>query len=363
MAANLELQKLVRDTIEPWIDSLSKPPFTRHEKIIMALVLHNKPLNVQEIVVWIFITFKHYAKLSIDTLWEVGHSGKSSFQGRSLGDYFWSYNDSLHHFEIPVTKIYCPDRGDLWQATLPDAGVYLRTKFADAPTGTFPFFSLPSELRTTVYEMVLRYPGSGMHRESFFKEGHGEVVRLSTVTREYSQPCSFEAWEDEDSWLETSPAADILGLLLVNKQMHKEASDIFYSVNNFFCEGAFQLLEMLQSLAPSRQKHLHEISLVYHPIDNTKAVKAFSILNSLPKLSKLRIYMDEDDWFRHKCKGHRISHLRVIPGLDTLQELKARIDVVFEGNCLNIANLVSSQEEICIPIENQRSLKRKVEAL
>lgn len=104
-------------------------------------------------------------------------------------------------------------------------------------TGGFYFLKLPGEIRNMVYEYLLLKPTLGsattqvLVKESHFSPGIARPSKLDCLNW-VKYPCSrHEAlgWNHR-----LKPTFDLhLGLLGTNSQIHREASSIFYGLNDF----------------------------------------------------------------------------------------------------------------------------------
>ena len=198
MAIDIELRKQVEDAIEPYKDSTTEPPFSQGELIVMALLLHDEPLCRGDTMQWISDTFTHYRNLF-----------SSAFCEQQVRPFGWKlrldnanqwmkeFRRVTYDFELPVTTAGFADDGQtLRMATMPNATAYLQRALGKESTErkrTFPFLDLPAELRTTIYEMLLRFPSSGLYSSPHSRKGHRRN-ELTTITRDVATKFSFDIW-------------------------------------------------------------------------------------------------------------------------------------------------------------------------
>jgi hypothetical protein len=102
-----------------------------------------------------------------------------------------------------------------------------------------------------------------------------------------------------------------------------------------------------------RRQHITQVAIDFNYFDVNIASQAFSYLATLPKLRKLYIDINEEEWYpgnrHHSYAGFNILK---IPGLAKLQSVRS-IEVIFTGNCANIAAYLKAE------IEGQGGKKRK----
>lgn len=141
---------------------------------------------------------------------------------------------------------------------------------------SFPFLSLPPELRNRIYNVLLDFPGS---------------IRPST-----DRPSSTPKKVANRHITPPTPES-ALSILAVNKQIHDEALGIFYHHNFFVFAYPIQLHAFLLSLSPLRLACLQDLTIYYQ---NSKsgginlAGLTFPMLKRLPGLRRLEVILNSD---------------------------------------------------------------------
>lgn len=154
---------------------------------------------------------------------------------------------------------------------------------------TFGFFNLPTELRTSIYGEALIFPGK-LYVQSYSTTKPPTSVAASL--KYYHRPSSAEFANASAS---APPSA--LELLAVNRQIHAEASGIFYRHNDFVFSSPATLAGFLASLTLPRLTHLREITLFRHMRKERYTVPFDHVVLSvklLPNLRKLHVLFPAD---------------------------------------------------------------------
>lgn len=370
MPESNDFKDKVQRLVQQWSDSEEEPPFSCHELIAMALVLHNGPMDREDITKWIFSAFGYYRSLALEILWDHVTDSYACDKSDDAVGFYQDFELVFLEFELPVTQTDSDDidvymkwhDGIAYEMTTAATQIVLRDVIPESRQGTFPFFDLPPELRNDIYGMVLRYPLSGLLL-------NGTCDReFNCATRDYSRSYSYELWDEKQSHgdeLQRIFHREILNLLLVNKQMREEAMPIFYDLNTFILWGVKQVLH-LQSLAPARQGHLRHIVLWYHYMAGEGlglkfGPQAFEILQSLPNLRKLEIHMDEEQFFNHRKSKYGVFHTaQTIPGLSLLPKLSEKAEITFDGDCPTVATHWKSEIEKHTKAPEPKQKKRKL---
>lgn len=183
---------------------------------------------------------------------------------------------------------------------------------------TFPFLSLPPEIRNRIYDLLLCIPGK---------------IHPSTA-----RPTSTPRKTRNQRFAPPTPDS-ALSLLAVNKQINNEAFGIFYHCNAFEFYYPTQLHAFLLSLGPERQQCLRDLTLHYY---NNKvggidlAELTFPMLKQLPGLRRLHVLLNfrvdkliRSNYFSNSS-GWNVDKANplLLPGIKTLFSLRGVTDVL-----------------------------------
>lgn len=188
--------------------------------------------------------------------------------------------------------------------------------------------------------MVFTYPASGI---SLSSDSDGNK-QIEVITREVGAPFSCDEWKETQGRDEdrrptfNEPIQQTLRLLLVNKQILKEAFRHFYE-NNLFCFSSIADLGMFLRNTPAyRRQHLKRIAFDSsrpYP-DYNHAPSAFTYLASLPNLSRLHLYCQESLSISQSVSPAHTDPILGIPGISALRLLRGLDEVTFSGDCARV---------------------------
>ena len=310
-------------------------------------------------------TFLYYGETVCTSVWvtELYPSNPDSSLENREYDMFELRDEldrALTTFDLPIIKIggnYSTEA--CYSTSTEEARLYLATLIMPQPPGIFPFFELPPELRTKIYEMVMRYPISGLG-VSVFKDYGSEYGRnhsrhFETITRDHFRNLSVPLWRKVENPVDVRDLPRSMNILLINKQALDEAVHCLYAINTFVARSISSLDGMMRMLATSRQQYLRHIGLVYrlHEYDknDNNWIRVPSILASVANLSglrKLSIDIEESQFLREKMGIWQIEDdsidTYIIPGLSQLRKVRHRVEIVFEGDCPNVAAAFAAEE-------------------
>ncbi len=171
----------------------------------------------------------------------------------------------LRHYspDIPLIRLPCE----------PDVPRALR---GFQPRGTFPFLDLPGELRNRIYDYAIATNHYAMEWVCDNKKSKSLTYRLPKISstsgpwlkltadaalrRRALHPSGGRVrLRLPDDYFRTTPVA----LLLVCKQMHEEASSVFYSKNTFDFHGIGALNHFLNYLQPTAKMSITKLIIKY----------------------------------------------------------------------------------------------------
>lgn len=169
-----------------------------------------------------------------------------------------------------------PARPDIELIRLPREPEVPRSQ-RTAPAAPFRFLDLPAELRNKIYEQIIQ-------PDMYALDWHGDSQRSRSLTHRLPMR-SRATWPRltaetikrretlrrnprtperkqlmDDLYRQSSPVA----LLLVNKQMHREASTIFYGASIFAFDLLGTLRYFLDHLTPASKQAIRTLNLTYN---------------------------------------------------------------------------------------------------
>lgn len=357
MASLTELQPLVKATITPWQQSKEKPPFSYGELIAMALVMTDHPKGARDIMFWVIQHFKYYNKLAcyVFTSNRSDDYGTNRSQPKDIeaSDFSFKFYRTLLNFRLPLhTTCYISQKSPEWTIAPAEARVYLQNALGWKPSGVFPFFRLPAELRTIIYELVFAYPSVGLYRGTLQGNINGKNFMLRS--RDFSEPVSFAEREGGHDQcfrmchvIDTESVSEILSPILTNKQMFQEASHIFYSINTFFFGSVEDILIHIEHLPESRRQHFGHIAFTYNDdrsYDKHAAPRAFKLLADIPNLRKVSINLNEAKLAsRYLHQPEENYDVTKIPGFSVLRKIRGLEAIEFVGDCPKVAAILKAQ--------------------
>ena len=378
MAEETDLYDEITTLMKPWRDEDREPPFSLGELTIMALFVSKEELDIHDIAAWIFSKFKYHQNQVFAVAWVHAYDeygdwyGKDSTQG-SFIDGLW---DAVHEFDLPVEVNYPEDHEDAGDSScytfeISSTGTrqYLERLLPFRREGHFRFLSLPPELRNVIYGMMFAFPKSGLE-VCKYSTTQEPVVRA--MSRNYSDPFSYDIWHYGWRDLRISSPAELMGLVLVNKQISRETIPFFYQLNTFWLGRPDHGLDLYSALAPSRRNFLASLAIAHTPRCQTYTPEEvevdtyfFQNLCGLKGLKKLYIEVDEVEWFKFSKKrgggGQRFTAGN-IPGFNHLLALADTVEVQLVGDCPTITANWKSETLKAVEAEaksQERKLKRK----
>ena len=287
----------------------------------MALVLHDGPMSSNQIFDWIQKAFPYYEAFGLPD------DKESEFLHPAFYDYELRAKIVTHASAFRD----CP-----WSISVSEADPYLRRVLKLGPQTSFPFLSLPAELRKTIYAMVLTLPPSGVAITSIYSNQGRERGTFALATQDFKRPFSMNSCRGIDNVqlddYYQQPAQRQLALLLVNKQIFEEAHAIFYGQNLFFFDCVNEMDLFLRRLPLHRKKHLTQVTFTYRIRDYSAWQSAFHHLGPLERLRTLHIYIHEERWedrMRHVL--HVPADVLKIPGMEALRGLRGLEEVSVLG--------------------------------
>ncbi|KAK5138281.1 hypothetical protein LTR08_003342 [Meristemomyces frigidus] len=354
MSLALEVRERLEPIIASWASSKERPPFTAKQLFIMALLCEGRTMTIREIMKWTVDHFIHHQVLAFESLFGLcGFTGSTDFGSHNHG------ND-IDHDRVDRAEEFCrqlnevPSEFDLPLVIEQEDNLQNSPRYSiSAGNGeqvlatvlclrnfekVFPFFELPAELRNVIYEMVFRYPRSGLcvqfpDPKACFPARAGSANILTRSMDDGIDLTPGNIFSRNQSW--TQSIQTILSPLSVSRQLYKEAAPCFYSVNNFRFRNSRAMHTLLLKVPAQHLKHISHITLAYsktyHRANQRTIIAAFKLLGSLKGLRKLEVYCDERGW----------SNGDYGPWIDALGKIRGLEELKFFG-CPTIEGLVKN---------------------
>ena len=342
----MELQNEVKSVLKPWRNRKEEPPFTAGELITMALVMrrHNEEMTFADILDWLGSTFAHYKNV-VTAQGFAGADISLLVRKAAVGS---DVDRALHQFNLPaiVAKTPLPIRQAICKVSVPAAHIYLQHALNTQRQGTFPFLRLPAEIRGAIYGMVLLYPRSGL---LIGPKGGSTRQKVGMISKDFSAQFSFTEWNAPESWRYCATyeawIEDLLALLLVNKQIFKEAFSCFYRENTFVFNSVDDMGHYLRLLPRYRRQHITQIAFNYRGMGGSKVANAaMGYLGSLPNLQKLYIDFAESLlerlWPTPRAEREFIAKF---PGISKLKTIRGLDKIGFGEDCPILKSILEDE--------------------
>ena len=183
--------------------------------------------------------------------------------------------------------------------------------------GQFPFLKLPAEIRNTVYDLLLVFPG----------------VTYPKVDKPTSVACQFPYLRDIDKDDVPVPHS-ALSILQTNRQIHNEAVGMFYRQNDLVFSYPAHLQDFVQSLERDRLESISSVTL-FHKNHNEGGISTMAttlkLVRRLRGLKKFHLLMEQQlvaspSWSsqtKERCVS-RIHGIAILFTLRGIADIKVR---------------------------------------
>ncbi|KAH9826769.1 hypothetical protein Tdes44962_MAKER03312 [Teratosphaeria destructans] len=354
-----ELTLDIERLIKPYTQDVNKqPPFSPAELVVMAAVcLKEFWSNDSEIWLWIGRTFPYYRMRARK------HWATLVVEGQEAHPPFSDFTSVFDDYDLPLRN-HSP--GSQWfEVTTMAARTFLRERLEPPRPGHFRILDLPAELRLSIFELILKFPRSGINclREPPNASNQPHTTRIAVEVRvdeslRKPPPKTICAWAGWGHGVRVRSFARLFDLFLVNRQIYKEAMPIFYSNNKFHFEGAQSATTLLLRMKPARIEHLSYVRLgllLEGPEDNKGEMSHFQLamqaLGTVRTLKVLAIELRSKEWLR----VHRRHPSLVIPHGRRPQSI---LDVKgFEE--LAVAGSKAQETTVYKPVYDEEAAKRE----
>ncbi|KAK4896587.1 hypothetical protein LTR27_005505 [Elasticomyces elasticus] len=303
--------------INPKLRDTREEPCTTTMAVIMALLAHDHPLTRAEICEWMVDVFGYYRRLAFLALWiHDKPSGKTPMLKdlhRELDDVYRTYDSPVRLTEGPrrphedVTFTVLDSLREQWLGPEPPVDYT-----------NFPFFELPPELRTVIYEMVFEYPKSGLYFASAYHD------RPKVRSQNPNDNGDFEGLQPINvRWLpQTKPIKSILRPLLISRDFYAEARPVFFDTNKFCFADLATMSRLIMRM----------------PVSHVQSLRSAEVFSELSGLRRLTIRFDEEYYLSRVPVEHReeLADMAFVVGLSRLRGLN---EATFIG-CPNVEGLV-----------------------
>jgi hypothetical protein len=176
--------------------------------------------------------------------------------------------------------------------------------------GQFPFLKLPAEIRNTVYDLLLVFPG----------------VTYPKVDKPTSVACQFPYLRDIDKDDVPVPHS-ALSILRTNRQIHNEAVGMFYRQNDLVFSYPAHLQDFVQSLERDRLESVSSLTL-FHKNHNEGGISTMAttlkLVRKLRGLKKFHLLIEQHlvanpTWSSMRIRERCVTRIHGIAILFTLR--------------------------------------------
>ncbi|KAF2436969.1 hypothetical protein EJ08DRAFT_704512 [Tothia fuscella] len=305
-------------------DDGQKPTLTLPQLVIMALVMApSRILSLSNICDWISRSFHYHREQAPE---------RSQQDGGSPTDWHSRVDSILHRYDFPTNPIYDENNGE-FTFELKNGREWFVLPKPEVPfTRPFRLMDVPIEFRLKIYKFALCHP---------LPVNHGWALDAANIEEGKAQLDNSD-WRSQflttkgvaGFELRTRRIDEVLALLLVNKQVHAEATPVFYRSNYFYFDSAQTLITFLSGI-PSRLQFVRNIVFKYDPqrLEDRSYHAAFKLL-AQTKIRNLHIIIKERELIQNLLQYGEVCTL---PGIATLGKLRGISSVSFEGNFICLA--------------------------
>lgn len=359
-----ELTTAIRNAIAPWryrVDQ--RPPFSPTELVVMALAVCHEPMKRKDLFFWVYDTFDYYRDTEgPNALW-TALCGRDSRDSRcfpwfeALGSIRKikrgpDFYNILRSYASPV-KSNGGDHGLEYQVKLSvdlkEAKNFLQPRLWPCQRpGHFPFLHLPAEIRTTIYEMVFRYPSAGVNiPERNLKD---ERV-VYTYSRDLGAQLYSGLWQhhnpyappgykdvrwtntnDQSRLLEIGKLCDVLAITQVSRQLWREASGVFFAINTFCFDSALHLWYVLERIPAKHRDSIERIAFAYRcdTVAYVSMREVFATMAAMKSLRWLHISIIQQEWRDAQWHGDPAIEDRL--QFNRAVKIPSSVEVVLDGD-------------------------------
>lgn len=293
-----------------------RPPFTIGELIVMAALWNSDTYpSLEQVISWIASKFSYFGGIihsdwfslsvtcGIDNVRQVlpskDDSRRREYQGRACEHptQQQTMQSALLEYDFPIinqalrtwsTRV---DHSACIQVPSGAGRIYLRHLLEKPHRGAFRFMDLPSELRASIYEMVLSFPRTGLRL--ILSEWRGGHTQLRSANR-MLDPDVPDPGQSVYSWsFRVAPMCTLLALLSVDKAINHEALPYFYRINRFDLEDAEDVSFFLRRMGPERRCELRELSFSMETATHGLIIRVLNLLAKCTRLRKLDIIVGD----------------------------------------------------------------------
>lgn len=291
MYSDQSMEECIKTAIKLWAQSKKKPPFAEEQLFTMALLMTGEPMTEKEVFQWILDHVGYYRQLAVDcyyTSWP--HWRTPHALDKASNEFRTNLSRVPQLFDLPLEVANIDNGGHRYSMSVANGErVLSQTLGLETSTQAFPFLRLPAELRDAVYEIVFRYPKSGL----CFRSHHEKRKNVACVgTRSLNQTLDLES-VNETKLLTTMPIKRILAPLLVNRQFYREAMPCFCNINNFYFPSHIIMHEILDITPFAHRNHIKHVTFTYQVMEPAGACAAITMLSKMGGLRKLAVHIDE----------------------------------------------------------------------
>ena len=221
--------------------SSNERAITTDELVALALAEGGqKSKIVGQILVWIAVHCPEHRDSFAD-----------SVDNFMLGGIVSKVRERMDMYDRAVERVITGNK-TLYSITPGNATTMLRRIVLPRRTRTFPFMGLPAEIRCSIYDLVLTFPERRILVRNKRKCWLSEGPILGSML----------LWDNGgDPLLTVSSLNKMLATLSVSRQIHIEASPVFYRQNHFVFNSMSSLHDFLKRIGPVRRSHLTRLAV------------------------------------------------------------------------------------------------------
>lgn len=304
----MSLEQEIQAAIAPYTQSRDKPPFSAPELALMAWVCCKNASEIvlgKQIFEWIVHSFAYYDRLAMQDKNRLGAFDRYLSLKFSLRPLLKSLTLATKFQSVPLYcvpnyvpyKLFMHDlKKQAYTSTQTASRMFLRRALGNEPQHFNHFFDLPAEIRMMIYKEVFFYreplnflnPTLQGHKArkifEFTERGPRRSVDGNAVS---STLRCFKLGSDRDDPVVSS--ANVLSLLLVNRQIFAEAMPVFYSTNTFKAQDLCSLVRLLRQCGERRRAHFAHIHFSYVSFKSTTIMAAAELLAEVTHLQLLTV--------------------------------------------------------------------------
>ncbi|KAK4896585.1 hypothetical protein LTR27_005503 [Elasticomyces elasticus] len=313
----------IETAVAQWRTRPDRPPFTGVQLIVMAFLTSNTALSRKGVYAWVVSTFFYYRMVAVESfLCSTEVVGCTNTRLPAPLHFRDLLEAGYRMYDLPLGTVESDDgEGEARHTISPTMGegwLDLRSDDHDEHIDMkhFPFFGLPRELRDKIYQMLFKFPRSGL----FFS---GPATKKPIVrSRDLEDDSSFGRYYP-------GPRNPVSHPRDLNSARYP-VSAARQSLNSFNFGCQRRMSTVITRLPRAAREHVRSVGVRYDPrttytTNVTRGVKYdevwFRSLEQLPGVKKLEVQFIAKDW-------NLVAHVTGWPDLSELRGVNVLIDIV-----------------------------------